>query len=194
MSDRPVGLSATGAVRQVPPILLGTILFLSSELLFFGGLFASYFTIRSRTPVWPPNGVELSTGLVAVATVVLVASSFTLQAGIAALGRGEERAMRRWVVATLALGAAFLAAQLFDYTEAPFAVSSHAYGTLFYAMTGFHGLHVLAGLLLMLVVLGRSAQGAYAGGAHADAEAVAYYWHFVDAVWIGLFATIYLIR
>ena len=102
--------------------------------------------------------------------------------------------MRRWVWVSFALGAAFVALQLFDYSRLDFRVSTNEYGTIFYSMTGFHALHVVVGLLLMLLVLGRAAQGAYANGEHAGAEAVGYYWHFVDAVWIGLFATIYLIR
>jgi cytochrome c oxidase subunit 3 len=194
MSEGSVGLTATRPARQISMILPGTILFLASELMFFGGLFAAYFTLRAGTGAWPPEGVDLDLPLVSAATVVLMASSFTFQVGIRALRRGDERGLGRWTALTMALGATFLGAQGLDYAVAGFAVSSHAYGTIFYAMTGFHGLHVLAGLLLMAFVLGRSAQGAYAAGRHDDAEAVAYYWHFVDVVWIGLFATIYLIR
>jgi cytochrome c oxidase subunit III len=112
-----------------------------------------------------------------------------------AAGAGSRlRAMRGWTIATIALGVAFLGIQLFDWSRLDFDVSSHAYGTMFYSMTGFHGLHVLAGVLLMLVVLGRAMQGAYRDGNVDGAEAVAYYWHFVDVVWIALFATIFLLR
>jgi len=175
-------------------LLVGTILFLSSELMFFGGLFAAYFTLRAQTHPWPPPGVSLEVPPVAAATMLLVLSSFTMRAGIAGLRRGSLPSMRRWVWVSFALGAAFVALQLFDYSRLDFRVSTNAYGTIFYSMTGFHALHVIVGLLLMLLVLGRAAQGAYANGEHAGAEAVGYYWHFVDAVWIGLFATIYLIR
>jgi cytochrome c oxidase subunit 3 len=187
-------LAASRTDRRVPPLLVGTILFLASELMFFGGLFASYFTLRAQTHPWPPLGVSLGVPLVGAATVLLVLSSFTMQAGIAGLRRGSLPSMRRWVWASFVLGAAFVALQLFDYSRLDFRVSSNAYGTIFYAMTGFHALHVIVGLLLMLILLGRAAQGAYAKGEYTGAEAVSYYWHFVDAVWIGLFATIYLIR
>jgi len=186
--------SAEAMERRVPPILFGTILFLASELLFFGGLFAAYFALRAQTSPWPPAGVELDLLLPAIGTALLVASSFTYQAGVAAAERGSLGGLRAWLGVTLGLGAAFLGLQLWDYAHLDFEVSSHAYGTMFFAMTGFHGLHVAAGLLLMLVVLGRSAQGAYRDGRVEGPHAIGYYWHFVDVVWIGLFAALYVLR
>jgi cytochrome c oxidase subunit 3 len=170
------------------------ILFLASELMFFGGLFAAYFTLRGAAPVWPPRDVELDLLEPSLATLLFLSSSATVQASIHRLREGNIPGMRRWLLLSLAMGAVFLGAQLHGYSVADFEVSSHAYGSLFYTMTGFHGLHVLAGLVLMVVVLGRSAQGAYERGDHAGPEAVAYYWHFVDVVWLGLFSTIYLLR
>src|SRR5215212_2291080 len=146
-----------GRVR-VPPLLLGTFVFLASELVFFVALFGAYFTLRAETTPWPPDGAEVDPLLSGVATILLVISSGTY------------------------VGAAFLGLQLVDYASLSFTVSSHAYGTLFYAMTGFHGAHVIAGLVLMLVVFGRSMQGAYAEGEPLGVEAVGYYWHFVDVV------------
>ena len=175
------------------PLLFGTILFLASELLFFGGLFGAYFALRARTAQWPPDGVELEPVLAAVATALLVLSSGTFQLGVRDAARGRT-GLRRWIVVTLALGATFMGIQMFDYSRLSFEVSSHAYGTMYFAMTGLHGVHVLAGLALMLVVLGRSAQGAYTAGQIDGLHAVGYYWHFVDAVWIGLFATLFLVR
>jgi len=176
------------------PIRFGAMVFLASELLFFGGLFATYFTLRAETAVWPPAGVELDTTLSAVATVVLLASSFTFIAGLRAALRGARSTFAAWLWVTLALGALFLSLQIYDWTHVDFEISTNAYGTMYYAMTGLHGLHVLAGILLMLVLLGRMAQGAYWEGALDGPEAVGYYWHFVDVVWIGLFATIFLLR
>jgi cytochrome c oxidase subunit 3 len=189
-------VAAEGAARRphVSALLFGTILFLASELLFFGGLFAAYFNLRGDTSPWPPQGVQLEVLAATIGTLLLIASSLTLQAGVVAGGRSRLGTMRGWTIATILLGSAFLGIQLFDWLHLDFGVSSHAYGTMFYAMTGFHGLHVLAGLLLMFVVLGRSAQGAYRDGNVEGAEAVAYYWHFVDVVWIALYATIFLLR
>jgi cytochrome c oxidase subunit 3 len=99
-----------------------------------------------------------------------------------------------WIVGTFVLGLGFVALQLTDYLRLDFKVSTNAYGTMYWTMTGLHGLHVLAGLILMLVVLGRIAQGAYRDGRLDGAHAIAYYWHFVDVVWIALFATLFLLR
>jgi cytochrome c oxidase subunit 3 len=191
MVQAPAAIGA--APREIAPIRFGTIVFLASELVFFGGLFAAYFTLRSETSLWPPAGVELDVVRPSVATALLVLSSFTFVAGLRAARAGRLALLRRWVLATILLALVFLGFQLYDWSHAGFAVSSHAYGTVFYAMTGFHGLHVIAGILLMLVVLGRMAQGAYRDGNVDGPEAVGYYWHFVDVVWIGLFTIIYII-
>jgi cytochrome c oxidase subunit 3 len=187
--------AATGtAPREIAPIRFGAIVFLASELLLFGGLFAAYFTLRSETDPWPPSGVELDVVRPTVATALLLLSSFTFVAGLRAIRAGRRSGLRRWLFVTMILGLAFLTIQLYDWVHAGFRVSSHAYGTLFFAMTGLHGLHVLAGILLMVVLLGRMAQGAYRDGIVDGPEAVGYYWHFVDVVWIGLYATIFLVR
>jgi cytochrome c oxidase subunit 3 len=187
-------LSAYPNEQPASPVLFGTILFLASDLLLFGGLFAAYFGLRSETSPWPPAGVHLETGLAAVATALLVTSSFTFHAGLVAGGRGRLQAMRNWIVLTFFLGAGFVALQVTDYLRLDFQISSHAYGTLYWTMTGMHGLHVIAGLILMLVVLARMAQGAYEGGELAGPHAMSYYWHFVDIVWVALFATLFLLR
>jgi len=192
MAQAPAA-SAT-APREIAPIRFGTIVFLASELVFFGGLFAAYFTLRSQTSPWPPSGVELDVARPSVATALLVLSSFTFAAGLRGARAGRLGSLRRWIVVTIVLALGFLGFQLLDWVQAGFSVSSHAYGTMVYAMTGFHGLHVIAGVLLMLVVLGRMAQGAYRDGTVDGPEAVGYYWHFVDVVWIGLYATIFLLR
>jgi cytochrome c oxidase subunit III len=185
---------ASAERRPGTPLLFAVVLFLASELLFFGGLFAAYFALRAQTEPWPPADAELDIALATIGTLLLAGSSATMQAGVAGARNGRIPTLRRWTAATIGLGAAFLAIQLYDWVHLDFTVSSHAYGTIFYALTGFHGLHVVAGLLLMLVMLGRAAQGAYRVGHAESAEAAAYYWHFVDAVWIALYATLFLLR
>jgi cytochrome c oxidase subunit III len=180
--------------RRMSPLLFGTVLFLASEVLFFGSLFAAYFSLRAQSEVWPPPDVELDLLIPGIGTILLVLSSVTFQLGVNAGGRGRRDGLGTWIAASLVLGTVFLALQLWDYTRLGFEVSSHAYGTIFYAMTGFHGLHVAAGLVLMLVILGRLAQGAYHEGRVESAHAIGYYWHFVDVVWIVLFATLYVLR
>jgi cytochrome c oxidase subunit 3 len=180
--------------NEPSPIRFGAVVFLASELLLFGGLFAAYFTLRAETAEWPPAGVVLDTRLSGVATMVLILSSFTFIAGLRALARGASSRFVRWTVLTLVLGVVFLSIQLYDWTHVNFEISSHAYGTMYFSLTGLHGLHVAAGIVLMIVILGRHAQGAYRDRTTDGPEAVGYYWHFVDVVWIGLFATIFVLR
>ena len=185
---------ATTRPRRPNPLLFGTVAFLSSELMFFGALFAAYFTLRAASAVWPSPDARLDVLEPAIATTLLVISSFTMQRALGGARNGDVDGMRAWVGVTLALGTLFIASQVRTWRIEDFRISTNAYGTMFYGMTGFHALHVAVGLLLMVVVLGRSAQGAYRDGRLGGLESVTYYWHFVDVVWIALFATIYLVR
>jgi cytochrome c oxidase subunit III len=176
-------------------LTVGTVVWLASELMFFSGLFAAYFTLRAlSTHEWPPHGVELEPVVAGAFTVALVASSGTIQLGVRALGRGDRRRFRQWVAVTLVLAAVFLANQAREYAEASFSVGSHSYGSAFYLTTGFHGLHVLGGMLAMVVLLGRAANPRFGTDETPAVEVVSYYWHFVDVVWIALFATIYVLQ
>ncbi|HEX2272963.1 MAG TPA: cytochrome c oxidase subunit 3 [Acidimicrobiales bacterium] len=176
-------------------LTVGTVVWLASELMFFSGLFAAYFTLRALSrEEWPPHGVELEPVVAGGFTVALVASSGTIQLGVRALARGDRRRFRLWVVLTLVLAAVFLANQAREYAEASFSVSSHAYGSAFYLTTGFHGLHVLGGMLAMVVLVGRAANPSFGADETPAVEVVSYYWHFVDVVWIALFATIYVLQ
>ena len=172
---------------------MGPVLGLASELMFFAGLFATWFGLRNGPGPWPPEGVELDAVRTGVATAVLVASSFTVHRADRAAAAGRKRLAVRWVLVTVALGAAFLANQALEYAGLGFSIGSHAYGTIFFLMTGFHGLHVLGGLGLFAAVLGVGA-GRTARAPLAEPLTVAsYYWHFVDVVWVAMFATVYLI-
>jgi cytochrome c oxidase subunit 3 len=170
------------------------VLFLASELMFFGGLFASYFTLRTLTEQWPPSDVRLDMPVTVAATVVLTTSSLTMHLALVRLRVGDERALRRWLAVTLLLGAVFLGSKGYEFATADFGIASHAYGSLWFTMLGAHGVHLLAGMALLALVAARSVRGVYAGGEIAGAVAVGYYWQFVDVVWLGIFATIYLIR
>ncbi|MCU1453905.1 MAG: Cytochrome c oxidase subunit 3 [Acidimicrobiales bacterium] len=180
------------AARTPDALSVGVIVWLASELMFFAGLFAAWFTLRASNPTWPPPGVHLDVGRTAIATAILVASSGAMHGAVVAARRGDRSAVVRWLGLTAFMGAVFLGNQALEYAQAPFSISSHAYGSIFYLATGFHGLHVLGGLLFMgavaLVVSGRSR-----APVHRTVEVCAYYWHFVDVVWVALFATIYLL-
>jgi cytochrome c oxidase subunit 3 len=182
--------------RLRPPLLVvGMILFLGSELMFFAALFGMYFTLRSQAPpgAWTPPDIKVDSLRLAF-TSTLVASSGTMQMAVHRIKQGKVASMKRWTWLTMAMGITFLAGQAHEWINLPFTIASDAYGSAFYAMTGFHGLHVFAGLLIMLVMQGRAAAGAYSKEEHAGVEVTAYYWHFVDIVWIALFTTIFVIR
>ncbi len=181
-------------------VSVGTIVWLSSELMFFAALFAMYFTIRSVSgpEVWAEGTEFLNLPYSAFFTIVLVASSATCQLGVFAAERGDVYGLRKWYVITLIMGAVFVAGQAVEYVELVaegVTLSSTAYGSIFYLATGFHGLHVAGGLVAFLLVLGRTYLARkFTHEQAVSAIVVSYYWHFVDVVWIGLFATIYLIQ
>jgi len=175
---------------------VGVVVWLASELMFFSGLFAAYFTLRAsaRGP-WPPEGAELEAGAAGLFTVVLLLSSGTVQLGVRALARGDRAGFRRWLLVTAALALVFLGNQAREWSAAPFSASSHAFGSTFYVLTGFHGLHVAGGVVAMLFLVGRAMHARFGARPEdaAAAEVVSYYWHFVDVVWLGMYATLFLL-
>jgi len=161
--------------------------------MFFSGLFAAFFTIRSAAPSWPPAGTKLDTVQAAIFSVVLLASSPTMQFGVWAQERGNYKKAKIWIVTSLILGAAFLANQAYEWRTLGFKPSTNAYQSLFFIMTGLHGLHVLLGLVAMVALLGRLAGSKNDPGETAVYQGVSYYWHFVDIMWIGLFSALFLL-
>lgn len=185
-------------------VSVGTIVWLSSELMFFAALFAMYFTVRSMNESnWPPvNGsppgvgpVHLHVTYALVFTTVLVLSSVTCQLGVFAAERGDVYGLRRWFVVTFVMGCAFVAGQAYEYfVENDFSISSNSYGSVYYITTGFHALHVTGGLVAFLLLLARTTFGRFTPDQATSAIVVSYYWHFVDVVWIALYATIYILQ
>jgi cytochrome c oxidase subunit 3 len=180
--------------RRASPLGVGVVVWLASELMFFAGLFAAYFTLRSTSDRWPPAGVELATGRTAIATAVLIASSFTMHGAVKAGQRDDRRRAITWLALTAFLGLLFLSNQAIEYAQADFRISSHAYGSAFYLMTGFHGLHVLGGLLFMGAIAAAIGGRTSRIPAASTVEVCGYYWHFVDVVWVAMFSTIYLLK
>ncbi len=193
-------LPAHGSLTRPNMVSVGTIVWLSSELMFFAALFAMYFTIRSvqGAEVWEGATEVLNVPYALVFTVILVASSVTCQLGVFAAERGDVYGLRRWFVITLVMGLAFVLGQLNEYRNLvmneDLTIASAPYGSVFYLTTGFHGLHVVGGLLAFVIVLLRSTVGRFSPEKATSAIVVSYYWHFVDVVWIGLFAAIYIIQ
>ncbi len=181
-------------------VSVGTIIWLSSELMFFAGLFAMYFTARARAGAeqgWPPEPTELNVPYALVVTLILVASSVTCQMGVFAAEQGNVYGLRRWFTITFVMGLIFVLGQAYEYVQLVAentTISSSTYGSVFYLTTGFHGLHVIGGLFAFVIVLMRSTIGRFSPEKATSAIVVSYYWHFVDVVWIGLFAAIYIIQ
>jgi cytochrome c oxidase subunit III len=180
-------------------VSIGTIVWLSSELMFFAGLFAIYFTARAQNVgEWPPPPTELDVPYALVVTIILVASSFTCQYGVFSAERGDVFGLRRWYLITLVMGTLFVLGQMNEYRGLIInhhtTISSSAYGTVFYLTTGFHALHVTGGLIAFIFLLIRTKLSKFTPAQATAAIVVSYYWHFVDVVWIGLFSVIYFIR
>ncbi len=190
-------------------VSVGTIVWLASELMFFAGLFAMYFTHRSvNADQWPDGVAHLDIPFSTVNTLILVSSSITCQMGVWAAERFQTRRtgslldIRKWGVVewftlTFIMGAIFIGGQVYEYAalyQGGLDISS-SYGSVFFISTGFHGIHVIGGLIAFLFVLARTfAAKRYGHHEATTAIVVSYYWHFVDVVWIALFAMIYLIR
>jgi cytochrome c oxidase subunit 3 len=197
------GSSQVHSLTRPNIVSVGTIVWLSSELMFFAGLFAMYFTMRSVHPGdWPmklPGGedIKLSLGYATPFTVILVASSFTCQWGVFAAEKGDVFKLRRWFVLTFLMGLIFVLGQANEYrmqVNDGNTISATGYGSVFFLTTGFHGLHVIGGLTAFILFLARTTLGKFTPAQATAAIVVSYYWHFVDVVWIGLFAVIYIIR
>ena len=187
------------------PALLGMMLFIASEVMFFAALFAAYFNAAATLPVFPPLNAEGEPILDAfhfpylpiIMTIVLVTSSFTMQWATGRIRKGDRTGLNRAVAVTLILGIGFMFLWAYEYylllTEEDFGINSGVYGTLFYALTGFHGAHVFGGLIGLAVILSRGIAGQFTKRHHVAVEAVHYYWHFVDVVWITLVFVIYIL-
>ncbi len=177
-------------------VSVGTIVWLSSELMFFAGLFGIYFTARATSPKWPLHELHVTYAL--FFTVILVLSSVTCQYGVFAAERGDVLSLRRWYWLTFLMGLIFVLGQANEYKnlvlDEGMTFSSDAYGTVFYLTTGFHGLHVIGGLVAFVLLIQRTRMSKFTPAQATSAIVVSYYWHFVDIVWIGLFATIYFVQ
>ena len=203
-------------------VSVGTIVWLGSELMFFAGLFAMYYQIRSVSPeLWAEQTQKLNVPFATVNALILVISSVWCQLGVFAAeagrphrngrlwqvglrqaftrrGGGASWGMREWYVLTYLFGAFFIAGQVFEYADLAkenVTLSSDSYGSVFFMTTGFHGMHVTGGLIAFLLIIGRTfTTRRYTHTQAIGAVVTSYYWHFVDVVWIALFSTIYLLK
>lgn len=173
----------------------GVIVFLASDVMLFAPFFAAYFLLRASNEPWPPEGVELDVPRALAATLVLVASSFTFVAAERAGARpGGTRLMRRWLLVTMALGVAFLVNQLLEYAALDFGADSHPYGSVYYLLTGLHGLHVTAGVAAIGLLFVRAVRARDHRDVATWEGGVSLFWHLVDVIWILVFSTIWLLQ
>jgi cytochrome c oxidase subunit 3 len=177
--------------------MAGMVLFIASEIMLFGGLFACYFYVRNQASTWPPTSVEhiASWELPAVLTAVLISSSITAHFGILGLKGGNQNLFKLGILVSIVLGSVFIGGQIyewFDLMDHGLTAESGVYGSSFYLITGFHGAHVIAGLCMLVVVFARATQSDFTPGRHLFADAAVLYWHFVDVVWVFVFSIVYV--
>ncbi|MEC4891489.1 MAG: heme-copper oxidase subunit III [Oscillatoria sp. PMC 1051.18] len=174
--------------------MFGVVIFLIAETMIFLGLFAAFSIYKVMYPEFPPEGTELELLLPGINTIVLISSSFVMHKGQSAIKNNDNKGLQVWFALTALMGAIFLAGQLYEYSHLEFGLTTNLFASCFYVLTGFHGLHVTVGLLLILFVLFRSRKsGHYSAKEHFGVEASELYWHFVDVVWVVLFTLVYLL-
>jgi heme/copper-type cytochrome/quinol oxidase subunit 3 len=199
---RDVIREATFEGHHTPVVQLGhrygMFLFIASEVMFFAAFFWAFFHAslfpRVDPAVWPPEGIEtfIWYELPLVNTIILLTSSGTVTLAHKALERGDRKWNINWLVVTVALGALFTVLQAFEYGHAPFNFTDGIYPSTFFMATGFHGAHVIIGTTFLLVCLLRAIKGHFKPEHHFGFEAAAWYWHFVDVVWLFLFSCVYI--
>lgn len=172
----------------------GVVVFLSSDIMLFAPFFAAYFLLRATNSPWPAAGVELDVARAALATIVLVISSATLVIADRAHERADGAAMRRWLLITMALGAAFIANQLAEYASLSFRATDHPYGSIYWGITVLHTLHVTAGVIALGLLYIRAARAFDLHAITPWARGVSLFWHLVDVIWLAVFVTIWVIQ
>lgn len=197
MSSNANGSTRTLAPLPVRahPVVLGTVVFLASEFMFFAGLFASYFNLRAnRGTDWPPPAVHLNLVESGSGTFLLFFASIVMYLATKAMDRDRWRAARLWTLSAIVAAVGFVLLSVHGYTDNSFWPWTNAYGSVYYAMTGFHLLHVAVGIGILTAILIGMRSPALSVNLRAGAESMVYYWHFVFVVWLGIWSTIYFVR
>jgi heme/copper-type cytochrome/quinol oxidase subunit 3 len=184
---------APPAARGHPTAWWGVVILILTEATLFGGLLSSYFFVRALNHTWPLGGIKApDLGRISVFTVVLLGSSVPVFWAEAGIKRGNLRVLRAGLALSWVMGVAFFVNQVLEYRSLGFGPRTNAYGSLFYAITGLHGAHVVVGLLISLVVQLKAWLGRLSAERHLTAQVFGLYWHFVDGVWIFVFSSLYL--
>jgi cytochrome c oxidase subunit 3 len=190
----PTSVPPRAPAERTAPLAVGVVVWLASESMFFGGLFAAWFVLKAHNaPAWPPKGDELDVARTFVFTLALIASSFTVHHAVTLAESGRRRPAARWLAATCLLGAVFMVGQAWEYQTLPFPFDKDSYTSIYYLLTGFHGAHVIGGLVLMGAVAWVVFSAESRAPLGPSMRATSYYWHFVDVVWVVLFVIVYVI-
>jgi len=193
--------NANGSARSLAPLpvrahplVLGVVVFLASEFMFFSGLFAAYYNLRANRTNWPPPMVHLNLVESASGTFLLFFASVVMYFATKAMERERMRAARWWTLSAIVAAAGFVILSVHGYMDNAFWPWTNAYGSVYYAMTGFHLLHVTVGIGILTAILIGMRSPALSVNQRAGAESMVYYWHFVFIVWLGIWSTIYFVR
>jgi heme/copper-type cytochrome/quinol oxidase subunit 3 len=171
-------------------------LFLGSECLLFGGLISTYMLYRGRITAGPTPGDIFDIPFTSVSSFVLLMSSLTMVLAVSSAKRRDASRMRLWLVCTALLGATFVGGQVYEFTafyREGLGFTTSLFGSSFYTLTGFHGVHVTAGIIMLMSLVVISLRARIPGDRAEVVELVGLYWHFVDVVWIVIFTLVYLI-
>jgi cytochrome c oxidase subunit 3 len=175
--------------------VLGMFLFIGSEIMLFGAFFTALFFVRvvKAPATWPPEGFELPVLVAGINTAILVTSSFTIHWALQSIKRGSRAGLKAGLVLTLLMGLTFLITQMIEYARIGFAPHDNAFATTFFMLTGLHGAHVFVGLTLLTMATVRAFRGHFSPEHHHGVEIPGIYWHFVDVMWIVVYATVYIL-
>jgi cytochrome c oxidase subunit 3 len=179
---------------RVDARVLGMFMFIASEVMLFGSFFTAYFFVRVVNDYpWPPPGDHLPVFVAGLNTAILVTSSVTMHWALQSIKRGNHAGLQAGLVLTFLMGLTFLLTQIAEYARIGFAPSDNAFATCFYSLTGLHGMHVFVGLTLLAFATIRAFRGHYSPEHHHGVEIPGIYWHFVDVMWIIVYATVYIL-
>jgi cytochrome c oxidase subunit 3 len=180
---------------RVSSSVVGMLLFIASETMLFGAFFTALFFVRvvAAPEVWPPADFHLPVFVAGVNTAILLTSSFTMHWALQSIKRGSRAGLLAGLVLTFAMGLTFLLTQAIEYARLGFAWHENAFTTTFYGLTGLHGAHVFVGLTLLGMATIRAFRGHYTPEHHHGVEIPGIYWHFVDVMWIVVYATVYIL-
>lgn len=194
--DHVAGRDVENPLLDIPVGKFGMWVFLISEIMFFTGLIGSYIVLRLGSTNWPNPGEVPNTTLLGINTVVLLSSSLTMVLALAAAQQDRQRASKRYLLLTALLGLTFLGIKGYDYAHMwhqGFTMSSSLFGSCYYLLTGFHALHVLSGVILLAYLFVAASRGMFSATNYGRIEYSGLYWHFIDIVWVILFAILCLV-